>query len=260
MSWQVVAKQVLLDPYRSRYLWVSLGVVCLLFGGVTNLISDSGVATVLLRLGAFIVPPIALVSGYRTIAESYQSGSLRVVLSYPHTRRDVVLGTAVGQSLLTVLLVTVGVLVAGVVALFKRETLALEPFLFVWLAAILLGISMSVLAVGISAAARTVNRAAIGAFGSLLLFFGGWNMLPVAIRYVLNGFARPTSAQPAWVDVFVALNPTRAFLLLTDQLPRAMPTTGDGVHTTAWFGLLVLVGWALIPFLLGLWLFERRDL
>ncbi len=261
MSWPVVAKRRLLDPYRSRYLWVVLGVTVLLFGGSINMVTSAGLVSILLGLGSLFVPLLAIVGSYRTIAEPHQTGSLRVVLSYPHSRRDVVVGTAVGRSLFTGAIVSVGFLVAGVISLLTFGIDSAVPVLVVWFAAVLFGVSLAVLAVGISAAARTTNLAAIASFTFVLLFFGGWNLLPQGIRYALNGFSSPPPTQPEWVDVFVALNPTQAFIHLAQGfLPTRPMLLEPGVHTTAWFGTLVLLGWALVPLSIGSWLFERRDL
>lgn len=260
MSWVVVAKRWVLDPYRSRYLWVVLGITVFLFGGGVYTVTSAGVVSILLGLGAVFVPLLAIVGSYRTIAEPHQTGSLRVVLSYPHSRRDVVVGTVVGRCLFTVAIVSVGFLIAGVISFFTFGTHSLVPVVVVWFAAVSLGVSLTGLAVGVSAATRTVNRAAIVSFAFLLLFFGGWNLLPQGIRYVLNGFSPLPPSQPEWVDVFVALNPTQAFVHLAQRLLPAWPMLGSGVHTTAWFGILVLVCWALVPLVVGMWLFERRDL
>lgn len=261
MSWLVIAKRQLLDPYRSRYLWVVLGVTVLLFGGGVYMVTSAGLVSMLVGLGSLFVVLLAIVSSYRTIAEPLQNGSLRVVLSYPHSRRDIVIGTVVGRSLYTVAVVSISYLVAGVVSLLTFGGNSVVPVVVVWFAAVLLGVSLTVLAVGVSAAARTPNLAAMASFTFVLLFFGGWNLLPAGIRYVLNGFSAPTPPPPGWVDVFEALNPTRAFIHLAQGLLPARPMLLEsGVHTTAWFGGLVLVCWALVPLAVGCWLFERRDL
>lgn len=261
MSWLVVAKRRLLDPYRSRDLWMVLGVTVLLFGGGVYMVTSDGLISMLIGLGSLFVPLLAIVGSYRTIAEPLQNGSLRVVLSYPHSRRDVVVGTVVGRTLFTVGVVSAGFLVAGVISLLTFGGDSVVPVLVVWFAAVLLGVSLTVLAVAVSAAARTPNLAAIASFTFVLLFFGGWNLLLQGIRYVLNGFSAPTPPPPGWVDVFVALNPTQAFVHIVQNLLPARPMLLEsGVHTTAWFGVLVLVCWALVPLVVGCWLFEQRDL
>ncbi|RRJ33499.1 ABC transporter permease subunit [Halocatena pleomorpha] len=261
MSWQVVAKRRLLDPYRSRYLWVVLAVTVLLFGGGVHMATRPGLVSMLRSLGALFVSLLAIASSYRTIAEPHQTGSLRVVLSYPNSRRDVVVGTAVGRSLYVVGIISVGYLVAGAISLVTLGADSLLSVAIVWFAAVLFGVSLTVLAVGVSAASRTVNRAAIASFTFVLLFFGGWNLLLQGIRYVLNGFSTPQPPQPGWVDVFVALNPMHAFVHLVQTLhPTQTLVYESSVHTTTWFGILVLVCWALVPATIGGWLFERRDL
>lgn len=263
MSWRVVAKRTLLNPYRTRYLWILLGIVALLFGLVTHSFTrvSSGIASMslgasLVGVGFMFVPLIAIACSYGTIAERRQNGSLRVMLSYPHSRRDIVLGTLLGRSVLIAGLVSFGFLVACAVALVESGLPSVRPFLLVWLAALLLGIAMTGLAVGISASSRTTNRAALTSFAAFLLFFI-WH--PGPIHALLNRFSLSASLPSEWVDVFVSLNPIHAYNTIVSDLT---PSAGDvsGFYTTEWFGVLVLLAWLALPILIGGWRFGRSDL
>lgn len=264
MSWLVVAKRTLIDPYRTRYLWVLLGIVALLFGLVTHSFFrqvSSGLTTMtlgasLVGVGFMVVPLIAIACSYGTIAGRRQNGSLRVLLSYPHSRREIVFGTVLGRSVLIAGLVSIGFLVACTVALVESGLPTVRPFLLVWLAALLLGIAMTGLAVGISAGSRTTNRAALTSFATFLLFFV-WQ--PGPIHALLPRFSLSASLPSEWIDIFVALNPIQAYnTIVSDLTPSASDVSG--FYTTEWFGILVLLAWSILPILIGGWRFGRSDL
>lgn len=264
MSWLDVAKRTLIDPYRTRYLWILLGIVALLFGLVTHSFVgriSSGMTTMslgasLVGVGFMFVPLIAIACSYSTIAGRRQNGSLRVVLSYPNSRWDIVLGTVLGRCVLIAGLVSFGFLVACAVALVESGLPTVRPFLLVWLAALLLGIAMTGLAVGISASARTTNRAALTSFGAFFLFFL-WQ--PGPIHALLNRFSLTQSLPSEWVDIFVALNPIQAYNTIVSDLTSSMSDV-SGFYATEWFGALVLLAWLVLPLLIGGWQFGRSDL
>lgn len=262
MSWTVVAERNARDPYRSRSLWVYLVVFVFIFGAVAYFSGPSGqsLAAGLVGVVAFFVPLVALSVGYQSVAQSRQNGSLRVVLSYPHTRREVVFGTAVGRALVMAALVTVGFVVAALVALVRSGVPDFGSLAVVWALGVLLAVSIASLAVGVSAGVRTTNRAAVLSFGSFLLFLGLWSQIPGIVRYVLNGFSPPRGPIPEWVVVFGQLNPTAAFQSAVRGLLSGGPPPGGAFYATAWFGALVLLAWLCLPLAAGTLRFERSDL
>lgn len=261
MSWRVVAERNAVDPVRSRSIWVYAAVYVLLFGA-TAYIGATGIGTLasgLASVAAFFVPLTALAAGYQEVAGSRQNGGLRVVLSFPHTRREVVVGTAVGRAVVLAALVTAGFLAAALVYLVRASVPDLGALAVAWALAVLLAAAMASFAVGISAGVRTTNRAAVLAFGSFLLFMGLWSQIPTAIRYVLNGFSFPRGPTPEWVAAFAQLNPTTAFqTAVRGLLGNPMPV--EAFYATEWFGVLVLVGWLVVPLAVGILRFERDDL
>ncbi|WP_132057087.1 ABC transporter permease subunit [Halorussus amylolyticus] len=262
MSWRIVAERNARDPYRSRSLWVHLGVFVVLFGVAGYLTSSQSgaLAGALVGLVAFFVPLVALAVGYQSVAQSRQNGGLRVVLSYPHTRREVVVGTAIGRAVVMALLVTAGFVAAALVSLVGGGVPEIGPLAVAWALGVLLGASIVSFAVGLSASVRTTNRAAVGAFGTYLLFLGLWGQLPGLVRYVLNGFSPPQGPTPEWALVFNQLNPITAFQVAGRELVSGTPLPGDAFYTTAWFGVLVLVLWLAVPLVAGMERFERSDL
>ncbi|WP_226022607.1 ABC transporter permease subunit [Halomicrobium salinisoli] len=261
MSWRIVARRDALDPYRSRSLFAHLAVFVLVFGLLTYVAAgpDRPLATYHVSTVALFLPLVALLVGYKSIAEPRENGGLRVVLSFPHTRREVLLGTVVGRAAVVAALTTVGFLASTVVYLVEIGVPDLGSLAVGWLFAVLLGVAMVALAVGISASVRTTNRAVVAVFGTFLLLAMLWGQIPTLVRFVANGFAMPTGPGPEWVTAFRQLNPTTAYQTAVNGLVTPVPTP-DAVYYQPWFGVLVLLGWTVVPLLVGLQRFENSDL
>lgn len=261
MSLGVLARRNALDPYRSRSLWVLLFVFVAIFGLVGYLIETSFtplsivVSTILVVIG----PLAALAFTYDAIAGPRQSGALRVLLSYPYTRREVVLGTFLGRVAVVSLAVVVGVLtVLASSAIFGGADLGLDGMAVVLGLGLLLTTAIVSVAIGISASVSTSPRAAILSFGAYLLFSGFWGLVATLVRYVLNGLEMPPGEPPEWVLVWNQLNPFNAFRSGTQALVDA--PLSEGFYHAPWFGIAVLLGWIVLPVLVGIVRFERADL
>lgn len=223
MSIRVVAKRTVLDPYRSRGLWVILGIFGLLFGLIiySRMGSDFILGSALANAAYLLVPLIVIAINYNTIANRRQNGSVRTILSYPHSRRELVFGTAIGRILITIATVSFGFLVASLVYLAYSGVPAVKPLLRAWLVALLLGVTMTGFTVGISAGSRTTNRAALLSFFSFLLFYILWDVIVGRLSAYADDFFGFT-ARPEWVDILLWLNPLQAyFALVGTQIGRA---------------------------------------
>jgi len=261
MSLLTLAKRRLLDPVRTRSLWVMLALFALVFGlmgylGGSNSMLDT--ATQSVAIMAFLLPLVALSYSYDAIAGPRESGSLRVLLSYPFTRREVVLGTLVGRIAVVTLGVLAGVLAAIVATVAFGGSLDLVAFGIVLAVSTLFAAVMVAIGVGISASVPTTNAAVLTAFGSYLLYFAFWDLLPTLGRYVLNGFAFPTGPPPEWVLIWSQLNPITAYRAVAEAV-LAQPPTGAFYHTV-WFAIVVLGAWFVLTIGIGLVRFDRADL
>ncbi len=262
MSWRLVARRDALDPLRSRSLYVHVALFALLFGLLTYVSAgpEQTLARLHLQSFAIFLPLVGLLLGYKSIAGPRENGALRVTLSVPHTRRgEVLLGTVVGRMAVMTLLVTVGYLAATAAYLLQAGVPELGPLAVAWLFTVLLGAAMVALAVGVSASARTTNRAVVGVFGLFLLLVRLWSQIPGLIRYVLNGFSAPSGASPSWVQTVLQLNPTTVYRTSVSALLAPIPI-GDAVYFKPWFGVLVMLGWTVVPLAIGYWRFDNCDL
>ncbi|WP_435102258.1 ABC transporter permease subunit [Halarchaeum sp. P4] len=263
MSWRVVAERDVRDPFRSLSALVLFGLFGLLFAAAGYLGSSGGggVAPLLASVASAIVPLAGYGICYGVVAGKRQDGSLRVFLSLPHSRRDVVLGSAIGRAVVLALAVTVGFLLALLVFVAAGGS-GFDPsaFLGTWALACLFAVTVVGVGVGISAAARTTGRAVAGVAFAYVLFVAAWNWIPSLVRYVAAGFRFPTGPTPTWATAFTYCNPERAYSVLTTAVVGGPSPPTTAAYTTPGFALAVLVAWAVAPLALGYLAFERGDL
>lgn len=279
MSWLPIAKKDFRDALRSRALLGLTGLFVLFAAGFTYLFgaipgmfggseSPSTVALILglQSAGAFLVPLVALVIGYKSVVGERDSGTLNLLLGLPHTRFDVVLGKLVGRTAVVGVSILVGFAAGAVVALVFYDSFAVVPFIVFTLATIACALVFVAIAVGFSAAIRSTGRALYGAVGLFVLFEFVWSFIPLLIRYVLNGFTLPSlSTMPNWAWFLTLLNPLQAYTYATKAVIPELPTITDGLSTLPfylqeWFGFVILAVWLIVPIGLGYRRFNRTDL
>ncbi|WP_226004718.1 ABC transporter permease subunit [Natrinema salinisoli] len=294
-TWTDVARKDFEDAVRSRLLWglifvfVAFLVMSLLSAEqlfpepvtVDAAMALSGVA----MLAQLFVPGIALVAGYMAVVGERRSGSLRVLLSYPFSRGDVVVGKLAGRLLVTGTALTIGFAVASVLVLGLYGVPDAVTFVGFVATGVLLGLTFTALAVGGSAAASTQGRArtlTIGSFVGMVFF---WKPVVVGIYYAVTGSLPGIRVEP-WYVLLKRLNPLEAYRVLAgavldqrvdgvpefplEDVPASAPPetlelsnrlAGDvPFYLADWFSVLVLLAWGLVPVVVGYWRFEDADL
>lgn len=283
MSAITVAKKDFRDAIRSRSLLVITAIFALLTGGGAFLSSWAGE---LLEVGAdqstldlifalqtpasFIVPIIALLIGYGAIARERESNSLKFLLGLPHTRRDVVFGKVLGRTGVVAVSIIIGFTVGLIAILVFTGSVAPIDYIAFTAVTILFGFVYVCIGVGISAMTSSTNRAAIGAFGVLAVFWFLWGFIGQVAMYVVTGslIVQPI---PGWYITFLSLPPGAAYGSATSVLlgenplsitagPEEMMVDVSSVATEPWFGFLLLAIYAIVPLGLGLLRFDRVDL
>jgi ABC-type transport system involved in multi-copper enzyme maturation permease subunit len=101
----------------------------------------------------------AVVAGYLAVTGERTSGSLRVLLSYPFSRRDIVVGNLVGRAVITVAALLVGFAVASVLVVVLYGIPSVGIFAGFVGTGVLLGMVFTGLAVGGSAVADKLHPA-----------------------------------------------------------------------------------------------------
>ncbi len=276
MSVTIVAKKEFRDAVRSRLLLVLIAVFALFTLGGAVLVSqvgelfglgdEAGIVGVILALqtpASVLVPLIALVVSYRSVAGERESGSAKYLLGLPHSRRDVLLGKVLGRTgvVSVAILVGFGVGIVGIVALIGSfDPLAYLGFTLVTL---LLGLVWVAIGVGCSSVTRSSTRAGILGFGLLLLFWILWDVIGLALLYATDGLDRMGESIPEWYALFSSLPPGSAYGLVGSALlptEAGFEAAGEvSIFLSPAFGALVLLFWIVVPLGVGLLVFGRSD-
>jgi ABC-2 type transport system permease protein len=279
MSWQAVAQKDFRDAIRSR-LMIAVAVLFVAFtGGGVALGSafgfDSGavvflILNVFLRGSSIFIPLVAIGIAYRAIAGERDSGSLKILLSLPNSRLDVVAGKFLGRSAVVGVAIVIGfIAMLLATAITFDGDIPADVILMFMLASLLLGIVFVSLAVGVSASSDSTFMAAISGFGLFVIFRFAWGGIVLLLRYAANGFELPSigSAPPEWAQVLNVVNPMQGWRQATEWLLRRVSeqqqtqqTAVDAFYLEPWFGFVVLLLWIVVPLAIGYYRFESADL
>ncbi|WP_114578663.1 ABC transporter permease subunit [Saliphagus sp. LR7] len=289
MTWLAVAKKDFRDAVQSRALWALVAVFVLLsmlstyaFVEVPEMFGEPGGATfdglILFTVGltGLFVPLAAIVVCYKSLAGERELGSIKLLLSLPTNRRDVFVGKVLGRAAVIIVGLGVGLLVGvGFGALLLDGIDIISALIFVLVTLVFAGIYAEIM-VSISATTGSTSRATTLALGFFVVFELFWDVVPMAVLYVVEGFRLPTQ-MPDWVFPVMQLSPSTAyFSSVTALLPGLTDTPGNVGGTSAGvevsvtdadpfylspeIGLIVLLVWLIIPLVVGYWRFESSDL
>jgi len=279
MSVLAVAEKDFRDAVRSRLMIVVAVLFVAFTGGGIALGNAFGLESgavaalildLLLRGTTTFVPLVALGIAFRSVAGERQSGSLKMLLSLPNSRLDVVVGKFLGRTAVVAVAIVIGFvsMLVAVAATFDGD-IQPEVILTFMLAALLLAIVFVSIAVSVSAFSESTFAAAIGGFSFFILFQFAWRGLIFLLRYVFNGFETPNAVAetPEWVEVLIVVNPMTGWRQSTSWLLRrvsdqqeASQEAADAFYLEPWFGFVVLAFWIVLPLVVGYLRFESSDL
>lgn len=273
MSWLAIARKDLRDAVRWRTLWLLVGafllvlfVPVLAFPGVVAPSVDGFVAFTVDVVGLF-VPLVSILLGYKAVVGERESGSIKLLLSAPHTRLDLAIGKFVGRSVVFALALLVGMLAAGVAVTVQLGTLPVARYAALALATLAFGLAFLALTLGFSMATPSSRRVTGAAIGAYILFAMLWDGLIRATVLVLFRFMDPQVVfdLPDWALFLKFLAPGEAYNRLVDalfDLGVASAFTGaDAPWVVAvWMAPVVLLGWVVVPLALGYVHFAVADL
>ena len=277
MSIRAVAEKDFRYAIRSR-LMIAVAVMFVAFtgggvalGAASEFGGDSALAVItilMLRGTSVFIPIIALGIAFKSIAGERESGSLKVLLSLPNSRLDVVIGKFIGRTAVVSVAVVVGflsLLIAAAIAFSgDLDVMGIVGFM---LAALLLGIVFVSIAVSLSAFTKSTFGAAVGAGSVFVLFQFAWAGLVFLLRYAVNGFDWPSGERPDWAEVLTSVNPMEGWRTSANWLINKLAESGetgqngaDAFYLEPWFGFVVLVLWIVLPLVVGYLRFEYSDL
>lgn len=272
MSWRPIAYKDMQDAGRSGTIWVMFGLLLIFVGfafveawwnGGDFSAFVAGTAGIV----AALVPVIALLLGYKSIAHERINGSIVLLLSFPHSRQDLVIGKYVGRSVVllvpTLLALIVALLFAGI--LLEGITAAVWSPWFLLLTAVYGLVFLSV-AIAISLSTTVDRRVTLGAFGAYLLLVTFWENLVTGTVVVLYRFNLDIIfAPPAWSELARLFKPSEAYyrlLHLGFEMDQAGRYTAPEApwYVDWWVAIFVLAAWIVVPVAIAFYRFEGQDL
>ena len=215
--------------------------------GAVGLRSLEFTVTSLVSLVIYLVPLIALLLGFDAIVGERERGSLDLLLAYPITRGELLLGKYLGLSLALALAMLAGLAAVGVMLVYQFGSKALFHYAGFVLSALLMGMSFLSLAVLVSVVARDRTRASGAAIVLWFLFV----LVFTAGHYGGDIFPYLLLLNPT--DVFRILNvfsteDVRSAYGLVNMVPPLV--SNIGVLTT------VMLGWIVVPLAIANWRFR----
>jgi ABC-2 type transport system permease protein len=274
MTLAAIAEKDFQDAVRSRGMIALVALFSLLVSVFAYVFSPPGeqFATEFLlsvAVGPFLVttlvPLVGVVIGYNAVSGERESGSLKLLLSLPHSRADVVFGKVVGRGAALSLAVFAGFLLPAAVLLALSQLGYVQAFnvgsyLGYTVFAAVLGVVFVAIAVGFSAAAATQRQALIGGVAIYVLFVLLWGAVTGRFLGAASGLIDPLPASQRQVSVFLQVaNPTTGVELLSNAFLGNQLLSGEAVNQQI-SAISMLVFWTVAPPLVGLWKFDADDL
>ena len=268
-----VAKKEFTDNVRNKWLLV-LTAIFLVMTVASSIVAGGGemgemdlTVTTLLTLSSMLIPVIAIMLGYGTIAGEAESGALSVVLAYPVRRTEVLLGKFIGLSSVITASVVGGFGIAGIIISLATKGGEWRGYIIFMLLTILLGVLYISLSMCFSA---ILKRKSTALGGGILVFFWGMIIGTIWIGiYLSTGGSltelysgRGTFPNWFWLELFLSpQDGNQTAILLAFGKKEVM---GFSFNIPSWvnLGSIVLsqIVWTILPLLLAIKFFKRRDI
>lgn len=272
MSWDAVARKDVRDAARAKSVWLLVAVFLVLFVGLAYAVPELGSTEfdAFLSISASVVglvlPLIGITLGYKAVIAERESGSMALLLSMPHSRRDVVFGKFVGRSIVLAVPTLIGLAAAIPVVLVRYD--AFEPVQYLGFAALTLlyGLAFLGISIGLSASTTVSRRVTGGAFAAYVGLVMFWTTL-VDIAVVMLFRFQPDALvnPPDWVPLAKLLDPSTAYAyLIADGIGSGvdppLAALDEQWFTSPAVALVLVLAWIAVPLVLGYRRFDRTDL
>ena len=297
-SVRAVAKKDFQDAVRSWLFWglsVFFFTLLVTITGVVSYfgedIAQAGATTEALvifvsEITRLVIPLIALILGWKAIAGERERGSIKILLSLPHSRKDVLLGKLIGRVAVLSISLVVGFVLAAVVVAALLGTFDVTDYVGLLAMSILYGVAYTSIAVALSSLTRSTTVAGAAMVGVFVLFYIVWNAIMQAIgllmnfgylsgeeyEFEINGETVTNERLPDWAYFIESIDPgyayNNALSIVTGAaetelgvaLEEAMFDGSIPFYLQDWFSFVVLLFWIVTPIAVALYRFDRVDL
>lgn len=266
-----VANKEFHDGLRNRWL-VSITVIFAIlsigltyFGaaasGVVGVTSLSTTVASLASLAVFLIPLIALLLSYDSFVGEQESGTLLLLLTYPLSKTQLILGKFVGQGGIIALATLLGFGASALLLFFQLgDGAVFETFSVFIASAILLGLSFTAIAYIISLLVSEKSKAAGFALITWFLFALAFDL---ALLALLVGVDQGVSQQG--LTQLMMLNPADIFRLVNLAGLDSSDVNGalaiaikSSLSQTQLFA--ILIAWVVLPLSIATFVFKSKKL
>jgi ABC-2 type transport system permease protein len=234
-TWYPVAKKDFKDAIRSRGLWILSAVFTLIFispvgvalyaGGIGPSVPDGGLGMRLiierfyLDLVTTVLPIVTLFVGVAAMTKEKTSGSLKILLSLPFSRRSVIVGKVIGRCAVVAVPFLVAASITAVFFSASRVSFDPEMYAFFMLYSLVFAMVMVSIAVSISGAVSTTLRSIIGNAVIYVYFTFMWNTIANEIgNFLATQVGVSRSFRWNTVLFIKLLSPTQAYKTLVNSM------------------------------------------
>lgn len=271
----IIAQKEIRDNLRNRWVLAATVLLCALalslgFMGSAPTGSvkvDPLTVTVvsLSSLSIFLIPLIAMLMAYDALIGEIERGTMALLLSYPVSRRQILLGKFIGHTAMLALATTIGYGIAGLVLQLNFggiQAAAWKPFLLLIAASVLLGAAFLSMGYLISAAVKERGTAAGLAIGVWLFFVV---IFDLALLGLLVADSKHLISAPL-LETVLLFNPTDVYRLLNltgfehTAMYAGMAGLSSQIGLSKTLLMAVQLAWIVIPFALAAHLFNRRQI
>ncbi|KTG07635.1 hypothetical protein AUR64_02970 [Haloprofundus marisrubri] len=257
---------------RSAKAGVALVALVFVFGGYIVPTSVSNPTMVdydgfLRGIVLFLVPLFGLLLGYRAVVAERAAGRLVLLLSFPHSRADVVLGKVAGRGFVLLGTLTVGVLAGAALVEYPFGTVALDAVAIYLGATALLGAAFLAIGIGLSTLTTSLRRATVLTFAVFFLFVVAWPQLDGYLYMGLEYLNLADETLPDWARFVHGAEPSLLYQRVLDSYVSTNKIRSGAYLGTAgpWFlqggpAVVLLGAWVVVPTLAGYLRFRGTDL
>jgi len=266
-----VANKEFQDGLRNRWLisitliFALLSIGLTYFGaaasGAVGIASLSTTVASLASLAVFLIPLIALLLSYDSFVGEQESGTLLLLLTYPLSKSQLLLGKFIGQGSIIALATLLGFGASAVLLYFQTgDNEIISSFGLFIFSAILLGLSFTAISYLISLSVSEKSKAAGFALITWFLFALAFDL---ALLALLVGIEDGISQQG--LTQLMMLNPADIFRLI--NLSGLDSSDVNGALSVAINAslpqsqlILMLSAWVLFPLSLAIFIFKKKKL
>jgi len=273
MLWTLALKE-LRDGFRNRWVAAAiivLGILALVLSVLGSAptgsvrVSELDISVIsLASLSVYLIPLIALMLSYDALVGEFERGTMMLLLAYPVTRWQIIMGKFLGHLLILLIAIVVGYggIVVALTLFTDSSAEGWQAYATMMASPLVLGAVFIALGYLISVIVRERATAAGTAIGLWLVFVVLYDLL-------LFGALTMDEEQKISQQLFSTLmlvSPTDSYRILNLSLFEGVSEAAGiaGVASEAGMSAMLLVSslalWPILPLLATLLVFQRREL